>query len=135
MVIVLIQWKIKPDSVEDFLRFWKEEAIVQDREGLVGEFLSEAHSTAEYSWINWQLTGCEQEYRSFVRRRGEARQRIMVESRRAVAGGFRIEQVESHVSSPRYFAPGVRFSRTRLSVRCRHERDFEFGAPQRVERF
>ena len=66
MVIVLIQWKIKPDSVEDFLRFWKEEAFVQDREGLVGEFLSEAHSTAEYSWINWQLTGCEQEYRSFV---------------------------------------------------------------------
>ena len=66
MVILLIHWRIKPDMVEDFLTFWREKAVVQDRKGLIGEFLSEAHSTAEYSWINWHLTGCEGKHRSFV---------------------------------------------------------------------
>ena len=68
MIIVLIHWKIKPEPkrVEEFLKFWKETAVVSDRRGLIGEFLTEAHSTAEYSWITWQLTGCEGKYRSFI---------------------------------------------------------------------
>ena len=68
MIIVLIQWKIKPapKMVEKFLKFWKEAAVVSDRRGLIGEFLTDANSTAEYSWITWQLTGCEGKYRSFV---------------------------------------------------------------------
>ena len=68
MVIVLIQWRIKPepDMVEEFRKFWRETAVVNDRRGLIGEFLTEAHSTAEYSWITWQLTGCEGKYRTFV---------------------------------------------------------------------
>lgn len=52
--------------VEKFLQFWKQSAVIEDRRGLVGEFLTEAYSTAEYGWITWQLTGCEGEYRSFV---------------------------------------------------------------------
>lgn len=68
MIIVLIHWKIKPEPnmVKEFLKFWKEAAVVSDRGGLVGEFLTEAHSTAEYGWISWQLTGCEGKYRSFI---------------------------------------------------------------------
>lgn len=68
MVIVLIHWKIKPEPkmVDMFLDFWRTKAVVDDRRGLIGEFLSEAHSTAEYSWITWQLTGCEGKYRSFI---------------------------------------------------------------------
>jgi len=68
MIIVLIEWKIKPEPemVEKFLRFWKKKAVVSDRRGLIGEFLTEAHSTAEYGWITWQLTGCEGKYRSFI---------------------------------------------------------------------
>ena len=66
MIIVLIHWKIKPDKVEDFLDFWRQKAIVDNRRGLVGEFLMEAHSPAEYPWITWELTGCEGKYRSFI---------------------------------------------------------------------
>ena len=66
MIIVMIHWKIVPDRVDEFLEFWRKEALINDRRGLVGEFLTEAHSTAEFEWITWQLTGCEGEYRSYV---------------------------------------------------------------------
>ncbi|MCY4514964.1 MAG: hypothetical protein OXC69_07505 [Candidatus Tectomicrobia bacterium] len=68
MIIALIHWKIKPEKemVDLFLEYWSRKVTVDDRQGLIGEFLSEAHSTAEYSWINWQLTGCEGKYRSFI---------------------------------------------------------------------
>ena len=66
MIIVVIHWKIKPDRVDEFLKFWRRKAIVEDRRGLIGEFLSEGHSTAEFGWITWPLTSCEGEYRSFV---------------------------------------------------------------------
>ena len=46
MIIVLIKWKIenKQEQIDAFLDFWKQEAVVQDRKGLVGEFLSELGS-------------------------------------------------------------------------------------------
>ena len=68
MIIALIHWKIKPEQemVDSFLDFWRKTAVVNDRSGLIGEFLTEAHSTAEYSWITWHLTGCEGKYRSFI---------------------------------------------------------------------
>ena len=68
MTIVLIHWKIRPEQkmVDKFLKFWRATATIDDRRGLIGEFLTEAHSTAEYGWITWQLTGCEGKYRSFV---------------------------------------------------------------------
>ena len=66
MVIALIHWKIKPDKVDAFLDYWKKAAVVQDRKGLIGEFLSEACHTSEFPWITWDITGCEGVYRSFV---------------------------------------------------------------------
>lgn len=66
MVIVVIHWKIKPDMVDEFLDFWKTSAVISDRTGLIGEFLSEGHSTAEFDWITWPMTGREGIYRSFV---------------------------------------------------------------------
>lgn len=44
MIVALIHWRIKPDeaSIAEFLKFWREQATVGDRAGLVGEFLSEA---------------------------------------------------------------------------------------------
>ena len=66
MVIALIHWKIKPDRVNEFLGYWRKEAVVQDRKGLIGEFLSEACHTSDFPWITWDLTGCEGVYRSFV---------------------------------------------------------------------
>ena len=46
MIIVMIKWKIenKQAKIDAFLDFWKQEVVVQDRKGLVGEFLSEIGS-------------------------------------------------------------------------------------------
>ena len=66
MVIALIHWKIKPDMADEFRDYWRKEAVVQDRRGLIGEFLSEACHTGEFPWITWDLAGCEDVYRSFV---------------------------------------------------------------------
>lgn len=66
MIIVVIHWKIRPDMVDEFLDFWRKSAVIGDRKGLIGEFLSEGHSTAEFGWITWPMTGREGRYRSFV---------------------------------------------------------------------
>lgn len=68
MIIVVIHWRIKrePEMVEKFLRFWKNTAVVSDRRGLIGEFLTEPHSAAEYRWITWDLTDCQGKHRSFI---------------------------------------------------------------------
>ena len=57
MIIVLIHWRIKPDekSIADFLKYWREEASINDRTGLVGEFLSEAAKMKDYPYITWLL--------------------------------------------------------------------------------
>lgn len=57
MVIVVIKWSIRPDMVGQFHEFWSREARVQDRLGLVGEFLSEVGSKDEYPYITWSLDG------------------------------------------------------------------------------
>lgn len=41
MVIVLIRWFIKPNRVADFFEYWQTKAIIEDKSGLIGEFLSE----------------------------------------------------------------------------------------------
>ena len=66
MIVVLIHWKIIPDKVDEFLEFWRKTAIVQDRKGLIGEFLSEVSSTSEYNWITWDLGALQDRYKSFV---------------------------------------------------------------------
>ena len=48
MVVVLIHWKIKKKHVDEFLNFWKTEAVVQDSKGLIGEFLATPESSQDY---------------------------------------------------------------------------------------
>ena len=55
MVIVVIKWSIKPNGTQAFRRFWSQEARVQDRLGLVGEFLCEVGSKDDYPYITWAL--------------------------------------------------------------------------------
>ena len=69
MIIVLIQWKIKNKrkQIDAFLNFWKQEAVVQDRKGLVGEFLSEIGSRKRYDYITWDFEKPEGDtYKIFV---------------------------------------------------------------------
>ena len=57
MIIVMIKWKIenKRAKIDAFLDFWKQEVVVQDRKGLVGEFLSEIGSRERYDYITWDF--------------------------------------------------------------------------------
>lgn len=59
MIIVLVKWKIKNENehIQAFIDFWQSEAVVQDRDGLVGEFLSEVGSNQRYEFITWDLDG------------------------------------------------------------------------------
>lgn len=69
MVIVLIKWKIRSEQIDDFLKSWKQKSIVQDRRGLIGEFLSEAATEACFPYITWNVSNSgdeRQEYKVFV---------------------------------------------------------------------
>lgn len=58
MVIVLIKWKIRAGrkDIDDFLNSWRQEAFVQDRRGLIGEFLSEVGTKACFPYITWDVS-------------------------------------------------------------------------------
>jgi hypothetical protein len=41
VIIALVLWRIKKSERDTFIKKWKEEFVVSDRTGLIGEFLSE----------------------------------------------------------------------------------------------
>ena len=57
MMVALIHWRIKPDaeSIDKFLKHWKEENTIADKKGLVGEFLSDSLPIDKYPFITWHL--------------------------------------------------------------------------------
>ena len=55
MVIVVIKCSIKPERTQEFRNFWKQKALVRNRRGLVGEFLSDVGSKRAYPYITWNL--------------------------------------------------------------------------------
>ena len=69
MIIVLIKWKItnKQEQIDAFLDYWKDTAVVQDRNGLVGEFLNELGSREKFDYITWDFEDPEgDKYKIFV---------------------------------------------------------------------
>ena len=52
--IVVVHWKVKPGREQEFLDYWSQRAAVQDRSGLVAEFLSGVEDRDKYPWINWR---------------------------------------------------------------------------------
>jgi hypothetical protein len=69
MHIVMVHWRIKPDeeSVQAFLRHWREENRVDDRSGLVAEFLSESLPPKNLPDTTWYLDSESLgDHRSFV---------------------------------------------------------------------
>ena len=52
MVIVLVQWKIKPGHEAAFREHWEQKLHIKDCTGLVGEFLCEPGSE---EYITWSL--------------------------------------------------------------------------------
>jgi heme-degrading monooxygenase HmoA len=65
MVIVFVYWKIKKGHEEAFKTKWRSGLPVNDRSGLVGEFLSQPTGHEKYDWITWDLRGTE-DYTPFI---------------------------------------------------------------------
>jgi hypothetical protein len=53
--IVVVEWRIKKGSEQEFLDYWSERSTIPDRSGLIGEFLSRVEDRNEYPWIIWDL--------------------------------------------------------------------------------
>lgn len=55
MIIVLINWRIAPTKVDEFLEYWKETLSLEGKPGLVGEFLSKVEGTSFHNCITWNM--------------------------------------------------------------------------------
>lgn len=69
MIVVLIHWRIRPAQkhIDAFLAFWRSSAVVDDRRGLAGEFLSETLTGKDFPYITWDIDADNPgNYKSFV---------------------------------------------------------------------
>jgi hypothetical protein len=55
MQIVLVHWCVVRGKEEEFRQYWKAGLPVNDRSGLVGEFLCEPTGHEKYNWVTWDL--------------------------------------------------------------------------------
>jgi hypothetical protein len=53
--IVLVEWRIKKGQEQEFLDYWSTRATIEDRTGLVGEFLSRVEDQTQFPWMVWDL--------------------------------------------------------------------------------
>jgi heme-degrading monooxygenase HmoA len=53
--LVLVEWRIKKGREQEFLDYWSTRATVEDRSGLIGEFLSKVEDQKQYPWMVWDL--------------------------------------------------------------------------------
>jgi hypothetical protein len=59
MEIVFVHWSIASGREQEFLEHWKIGLPVNDRRGLVGEFLSQPSGHEKYEWVTWDLRSTE----------------------------------------------------------------------------
>lgn len=52
--IVIVHWKIKPGKEAEFLNYWSTRSIIEDRSGLVSEYLSSIEDHDRAPWTTWQ---------------------------------------------------------------------------------
>lgn len=55
MVIVFVHWQITKEREKEFFEHWKSGLPVNDRAGLVGEFLCQPSGPEKYDWVTWDL--------------------------------------------------------------------------------
>ena len=60
MQVVFVHWKILKGREEEFKHYWRIALPVDDRSGLVAEFLSEPSGHQKYEWVTWDLRGTEE---------------------------------------------------------------------------
>ncbi len=55
MIIVLIHWKIVKGREDEFLSDWNTKFTVQNRAGMVGEYMSAVKSRSDHPYITWPI--------------------------------------------------------------------------------
>jgi len=57
-VFVLVHWQIRSNCEDEFLAYWRTQAIVHDRTSLVGEFLNKVdlHHLEDFPWVTWAIS-------------------------------------------------------------------------------
>ncbi len=56
MRIVLVEWRIIKGQENHFLDYWSRREVIDDRSGLIGEFLSRVEDPATFSWMTCELS-------------------------------------------------------------------------------
>lgn len=54
MRLVVVHWKVKPGREAEFLDYWSTRATIEDRAGLLGEFLCSVEDRGRFPWITFQ---------------------------------------------------------------------------------
>jgi hypothetical protein len=55
MIVCLIHWKIRKGKEPEFIASWQTKYTVQNRDGLIGEYLSEVKTNVDYPYITWDF--------------------------------------------------------------------------------
>ncbi len=55
MIIVLVDWYVDETKVGEFLKYWREQLPIHNRNGLIGEFLSEPVAMNYKPWVTWDM--------------------------------------------------------------------------------
>jgi len=61
MIIVMINWRVLPEKVPNFVEFWSATLKLNNVPGLIGEFLSKVEAPEFFGKITWQLEPSDQE--------------------------------------------------------------------------
>ena len=56
MRIVLVEWRIIKGQEDLFLDYWSRRETIEDRSGLIGEFLSRVEDRAAFPWLTCELS-------------------------------------------------------------------------------
>ncbi len=56
MRIVLVEWRIIKGQESLFLDYWSRRETIEDRSGLIGEFLSRVEDRAAFPWMTCELS-------------------------------------------------------------------------------
>jgi hypothetical protein len=61
MIVCLIHWKIRKGLEPKFISAWQTTYTIKNRVGLIGEYLSEVKTDADFPWITWPIR-CANDY-------------------------------------------------------------------------
>jgi hypothetical protein len=55
MIVCLIHWKIRKGMEAQFIAAWQTIYTIKNRDGLIGEYLSEVKADTDHPWITWPI--------------------------------------------------------------------------------